>query len=357
MYYNKFLLLFTFCLCLICCDGQKAKIKNCDMNEAIGVINDLPEVKKQSLFVDSISQNKKHLSFMTDSIKNKHYYVIKTGYNAELHWETYNIFYVDKNNCNKIMVNEVISGDIISLDKWRILNKRTIPMNNTTSSVNQINFTDLFNEGTNIKFTPKDLDKNEPSIIEFKRKLQAFESTEPKAEDFNIDELSLLINNETFSNNETFIDPSWLAYFTNKYSFKQNIINKLMDEALEQEDYEAVKLLSKNYIFSQKQIEKSKNKKKYKDSLYGKLDTNEYYDPKYSKIDDILTYINNSYSKNHIQDPDGFTNLRKDKTTTSEVLQKIKSGEQIEVLDNSGDWFLVQTKDGKKGYVYRSRVK
>ena len=58
-----------------------------------------------------------------------------------------------------------------------------------------------------------------------------------------------------------------------------------------------------------------------------------------------------------IQDPDGFTNLRKDKTTTSEVLEKIKSGEQIKVLDNAGDWFLIKTKEGKEGYVHKSRIK
>lgn len=58
-----------------------------------------------------------------------------------------------------------------------------------------------------------------------------------------------------------------------------------------------------------------------------------------------------------IQDPDGYTNLRKDKNTTSEVLQKIQSGEQVEILDNSGDWYLVRTSEGKQGYVHKSRVK
>lgn len=71
----------------------------------------------------------------------------------------------------------------------------------------------------------------------------------------------------------------------------------------------------------------------------------------YKKIPD---YINN---KHRIQDPDGFTNLRKDKSTSSEIIQKIKSGEQIEILDNSGDWFLVRTKEGKEGYVHKSRIK
>jgi hypothetical protein len=58
-----------------------------------------------------------------------------------------------------------------------------------------------------------------------------------------------------------------------------------------------------------------------------------------------------------INDPDGYTNLRKDKNTTSEVLQKIKSGEQVKVLDQSGDWWLVETKDGQQGYVHKSRIK
>lgn len=58
-----------------------------------------------------------------------------------------------------------------------------------------------------------------------------------------------------------------------------------------------------------------------------------------------------------IQDPDGFTNLRKEKNAKSEVLQKIKTGEQIEVLDNTDDWFLVKTKEGKTGYVHKSRIK
>ena len=67
----------------------------------------------------------------------------------------------------------------------------------------------------------------------------------------------------------------------------------------------------------------------------------------------------NTSNKNQyiIQDPDGFTNVRKDKNSSSEILQKIKSGENIDVLNNSGDWFFVKTKEGKEGYVHSSRIK
>ena len=78
---------------------------------------------------------------------------------------------------------------------------------------------------------------------------------------------------------------------------------------------------------------------------------------KYSQ--DYKLFLSDNQEKNYarIQDPDGYTNLRKEKNTTSEILQKIKTGEKIEVLDNSGDWFLIQTQDGKKGYVHKSRIK
>lgn len=61
--------------------------------------------------------------------------------------------------------------------------------------------------------------------------------------------------------------------------------------------------------------------------------------------------------QSEVYDKDGYTNLRSDKNAQSDILQKIMSGEKIEVLDNSGDWFLVKTKDGKQGYIHKSRIR
>ncbi|MDM1547199.1 hypothetical protein HX096_04925 [Empedobacter falsenii] len=61
----------------------------------------------------------------------------------------------------------------------------------------QINFTDLFNEGTIIKFTPNDLDIKNTEIQEFKKKLEIF-NTNTRIENFDKKNLSYLINNETF---------------------------------------------------------------------------------------------------------------------------------------------------------------
>jgi len=94
------------------------------------------------------------------------------------------------------------------------------------------------------------------------------------------------------------------------------------------------------------------------DSILNKLDKNEvsFYNVKYKPF--FKSYIIKGDSTEYfIHDSDGYTNLRKDKNTSSEVLEKITSGEQVDVLDQSGDWWLIKTKNGKQGYVHKSRIK
>ncbi len=88
------------------------------------------------------------------------------------------------------------------------------------------------------------------------------------------------------------------------------------------------------------------------------LEKNNFYN--FSTLKDYVKYIYQKTEDDNIyiiSDPDGYTNLRKNKNTSSEILQKIKSGEKIDVLDQTGDWWFIQTKDGKKGYVHKSRIK
>jgi Bacterial SH3 domain len=59
---------------------------------------------------------------------------------------------------------------------------------------------------------------------------------------------------------------------------------------------------------------------------------------------------------NKINDPDGFTNLRKEKSTTSAILEKLKTGESVEVIEQVGDWYLVKTKAGNTGYVFKTKI-
>ena len=58
-----------------------------------------------------------------------------------------------------------------------------------------------------------------------------------------------------------------------------------------------------------------------------------------------------------IQDSDGYTNLRKEKNTVSKILEKIKTGNEVSIIDASGDWWYISTKEGNMGYVYRSKLR
>jgi hypothetical protein len=58
-----------------------------------------------------------------------------------------------------------------------------------------------------------------------------------------------------------------------------------------------------------------------------------------------------------INDPDGYTNLREQKDTTSMILQKIPSGSIITILHDTGDWWDIETEEGKRGYVHKSKIK
>ena len=67
-------------------------------------------------------------------------------------------------------------------------------------------------------------------------------------------------------------------------------------------------------------------------------------------------FLITSKSVTKINDPDGYTNLRKEKSTTSSILEKIKTGAIVEVKEQSGDWYLVKTKSGNQGYVFKTKI-
>ncbi len=91
----------------------------------------------------------------------------------------------------------------------------------------------------------------------------------------------------------------------------------------------------------------------FKKNSYFGYDDLEKYTQEYKVLQDDIR--EKEYGE--IQDPDGYTNLREEKNTSSQILQQVKSGEKVEILDNSGDWLLIQTGEGKKGYVHKSRIK
>ena len=185
LYKTFFLLFFAFS------NAQNKKVIYCGTEkQAIMTISRLSEVKKQQVYIDSISKFTKGLSYMTedDGYKDKDCYRIKVGFSGKFHWDTYFIFLINKKNCEDIYIDEVVSGEIMSLSQWRRKNSNENP----------------------------------------------------------------------------------------------------------------------------------------------------------------LTY--------KIKDPDGYTNLRKEKNATSIILEKVKTGSKIKVLDKTDNWWLVITKAGNKGYIFKTKI-
>ncbi|MCD8440911.1 hypothetical protein G1K82_12860, partial [Tenacibaculum finnmarkense] len=50
-----------------------------------------------------------------------------------------------------------------------------------------------------------------------------------------------------------------------------------------------------------------------------------------------------------INDPDGYTNLRHGKESSSKVVKRVKTGEKFGIEINKGDWWIVVTEDGTRG--------
>ncbi len=58
-----------------------------------------------------------------------------------------------------------------------------------------------------------------------------------------------------------------------------------------------------------------------------------------------------------IDDPDGFTLIRSQKSASSQVVAKVDQGEPFYTYTQDGNWWQVMTSDGKVGYMHVSRIK
>lgn len=93
-----------------------------------------------------------------------------------------------------------------------------------------------------------------------------------------------------------------------------------------------------------------------KNKFYGYEKLREYIQYSYE-----IDYLNQT--RKIIKDPDGYTNLRADKNANSKVIEKIKTGTYVEVIDDTGDWWYIEVIEYKKdhliykqGYVHKSRI-
>lgn len=58
-----------------------------------------------------------------------------------------------------------------------------------------------------------------------------------------------------------------------------------------------------------------------------------------------------------VQDPDGYVNIRKEQNTRSEILGRITTGESFLYWELPENWYVVQTRDNIRGYVYKDRIR
>jgi hypothetical protein len=55
-----------------------------------------------------------------------------------------------------------------------------------------------------------------------------------------------------------------------------------------------------------------------------------------------------------IQDPDGFSNLRK--MPNGEIIRKVYDNEKFEVIGTEGDFKKIKLSDGVTGFIHESRI-
>jgi uncharacterized protein YgiM (DUF1202 family) len=55
--------------------------------------------------------------------------------------------------------------------------------------------------------------------------------------------------------------------------------------------------------------------------------------------------------------PETIVNLRKEPTTTSEIIGNLKSGEEYLLISQKGDWFQIKIDDSLSGWVFKDYVK
>ncbi|MCP5395453.1 MAG: SH3 domain-containing protein [Sphingomonadaceae bacterium] len=57
-----------------------------------------------------------------------------------------------------------------------------------------------------------------------------------------------------------------------------------------------------------------------------------------------------------INDPDGYTNVRAGKGSSTKVIGRINAGEKFLTYPQDGEWWEVVMPDGRRGYMHRSRI-
>lgn len=58
-----------------------------------------------------------------------------------------------------------------------------------------------------------------------------------------------------------------------------------------------------------------------------------------------------------VDDPNGYTNVRRKQSVSSEIVSKVNQGEKFYTYRQDGNWWQIKTWGGKIGYMHVSRIK
>lgn len=311
--------------------------KGCVVEEnAYAQVTSLPEVDKH---IKECNNVPRCVFFTIDPYLNdkREFYEIKEFLGGEFMNHTIGWYYVDKESC-KVYRYDVVTDRVFTLEQ---LNQFGDILGDKTGERVRLYY--LFYLNGSIDFGPEELDLSTDEKKEFLAELTVLEKNYPSGKGFKVDNLLFLVNNEFTKSRIREANTKWLNYFISKFNIDVSVLHSVMKEAISELDFAAMKIiLARGYIVSEKDLSVAKRTKRGTSS---------------TRIDEITNMLTKKYKANKINDPDGYTNLRKEKTTKSSIVSKVPSGEQINVLDNTGNWFLIETKDGVQGYVYRNRVK
>ncbi|MDR1198779.1 MAG: SH3 domain-containing protein [Prevotellaceae bacterium] len=74
---------------------------------------------------------------------------------------------------------------------------------------------------------------------------------------------------------------------------------------------------------------------------------------------ELLKQVNPRISSRRgiIEDPDGYVNIRESRSVGSKILGTIRDGELFTYWELSGNWYIVQTAQGLRGFVHKTRIR
>ncbi len=125
MKYSLLILFATVSFLFSCNDSSTNNNNELDTIEetaedkALKAVENLPEYKEANVQINAMTNGKQSITCIIDApTENDPNFYIQAGYNQESWFEPYFVFVVDAETFS-VSIEDVIEGDVVSLDLWR----------------------------------------------------------------------------------------------------------------------------------------------------------------------------------------------------------------------------------------------